>query len=375
MKCKQFFFILVLIVTTQLFSLKARGGNGDSVLNGLAIETKVQYGSVVPHHTSVAYLLQENIVGFDLAFITQSKNRHFWEEAYRNPSYGLGYSFLKLGNDDVLGNMHAFYGLINIPFNLPTNKHYFFYEGNVGLGYFKDVYAKYDNPLNLLMSSHYNVYLGLDLGWRYKISQKSEIKTALELTHCSNGKTRTPNLGVNIVTLSASWLYSIKPAKPSKPVFKNIQYKRHFVEFLWNAGGKRDENMKDIVYFVSSGIVDYYYAYSPKYSFGLGADVFYDASLSGYYSFHENVPLDNSVNYQMGMHVGFRARYHRFFFLVNAGYYLKYEYLRHGKVYSRIGLRYALSETIIINLSLKAHNTIADFIECGIGYRLKTQGK
>lgn len=347
----------------------------DTLLNGLGIEAKVKYGSVIPHHSSVGYVLEENIVGFDLAFLTASNNRHHWEPLYRNPRYGIGYSFLRLGNDEVLGNLNAIYGLIDIPFHIPRRKQVFSYQINWGLGFMNTVYDSYDNPLNLMISLPVNVYIGFDLSSSFKIGDKNELKTSLEFTHCSNGKTSTPNLGVNIATLSASWMYELRPMTRksyTKPVF---DYQKHNVEFLINAGGKRDEDMRSEVFLVSSGIVDYYYSYRPRYAFGVGGDMFYDASLARYALVHDGIEGSESTNYQYGLHLGFRARYNKMYLIVNAGGYVSYEFLRYGRMYSRIGLRYALSDAILLNFTLKAHNTIADFIELGVGYRLQIKNK
>ena len=344
-------------------------------LNGLWSEVKLQNGAIFPHHSSVSYIMEENITGVDITFSTESKNRHYWESAFRNPRYGAGYSLQRVGNKDVLGNMHALYGYIDVPFHTPKRNHVFSYQLNIGVGYFTERYHPYDNPLNHLVSAKLNAYVGVDLAARYKVGKKNEVKTALELTHCSNGKTKTPNLGVNMVTLSASWMYSLKPAQSIVKPEPLLNYKKHYFELIANGGGKRDDNMSDIVYFVSSFVADYYYAYSPKYLVGLGGDIFYDASLAQHEEFFEEGSSAGSMNTQVGLHAGFRVRYNKISFVANVGHYVVYDYLRHGKVYTRIGMRYAVSEQILLNLTLKAHSTIADFIEWGVGYRFKTAGR
>lgn len=370
-----FWVLLIFFCFNCVNPIQAQSRLADSILNGLRVETKLQYGSIFPHHSSVLYLLEDNIVGVEINLSTESNNRHSWEGAFRNPRYGVAYSFQNVGNNDVLGNLHAFYGYIDVPFHTPKRKHTFSYQVDFGLGYFTQTYHPYDNPLNLLISSHLNVYIGFDLIGRYKIGKKNELKTAIELTHCSNGKTKTPNLGANMLTLSAAWLYSITPARPYVEKVEITDYKRHFVEFVLSAGGKRDDNMSNISYFVSSFVSDYYYAYSPKYSVGIGGDFFYDASLAQHQEYFEEGTSNNTMNSQLGLHVGFRVRYNNLYVVLNMGHYVVYDYLRHGKIYSRLGLRYAVTNNVMLNLSLKAHNTIADFIEMGVGYRLNSKGR
>lgn len=365
--------VLFLFIGNILF-LAAQEGDEIKGLNGIWSETKIQYGAIFPHHSTVSYIMQENILGAELTFSTESKNRHYWESAFRNPRYGVGYSLQRVGNKEVLGNMHAFYGYIDVPFHTPKRNYTFSYQVDFGLGYFTKPYHPYNNPLNHLISSKLNVYIGFDLVARYKIGKNNELKTALELSHCSNGKTKTPNLGVNMVTLSASWLYNLQPVKPTPSPDDPIDYKKHYFELVANAGGKRDDNMSELVYFTSSFIADYYYAYSPKYAVGIGGDYFYDASLEQHQEFFKEGTSKGSMNSQVGIHAGFRVRYNKLYVIGNIGHYLVYDYLRHGKVYSRIGLRYSLIDNLFLNFTLKAHNTIADFIEWGIGYRFNTAG-
>jgi hypothetical protein len=343
-------------------------------LNGLWFEAKMHYGSVF-HNSGVLYLLERNLSGAEFTLSTASKGRHQWEQLYRNPKYGIGYNYTNLGNPEILGNLHAFFGFIDIPFHVPRRNATFSYKVDFGLGYFSKTYDPYENPLNHVVSSSYNVYIGLDFIGRYRITKNNDIKASLELTHCSNGKVRTPNLGINTITLSAAWLYSIKPYTQPRRTIPEFDYRKHFIEFFLNTGGKRDDNMRKEVFLVSSIVADYYYAYSSKYAFGFGFDGFYDGSLSQHREYFQNTQPDNSVNYQLGAHIGFRARYGNMFILLNAGHYLSYKYIRHGPVYSRIGLRYALNNSVMLNLTLKAHNTVADFIEWGIGYRINTKGK
>jgi hypothetical protein len=363
-----------LIVFFLIFaSLKSYASAFDT-LNGLRFEAKGHYGVIYPHNTSVYYLLNDNLTGVEFSFSTGSKNRHAWEELYRNPQYGIAYNYSNLGNTELLGNLHALFAYLDIPFYRQQNKCSFTYHIDFGLGYTTKRYHAYDNPLNHLISSQVNVFLGLDLTARFKVGEQNELKTGFELSHVSNGKIRTPNLGINAITLSAAWLYSVKQEQPSVSQFSFPEYRKHYWELLGNIGGKRDDNMREDVFLISSFIFEYHYAMSAKYAVGTGLDFFYDAALSQHREFFGDLPEDNSLNYQNGVHVGIRARYNRLHVLLNIGHYIKYKYLRTGKVYSRVGVRYALSETILFNLTLKAHNTVADYIEWGVGYRFKTNG-
>jgi hypothetical protein len=367
--------LLSVFFTLIINPLKLTAAKADSLLNGLQIETKVHYGFIYPHHSAIAYLLDGNISGLELNFSTESTGRHIWEELYRFPRYGLAYDFTNFSNPEILGYAHSLFAYIDIPFYLSENKFSINYQIDLGCSYLTKKYEIYENPLNLAISSSVDVYVGLNFNARFKVSGKHEIKTGLELTHRSNGKWHSPNLGLNTVTLSAAWLYSIKPSVPVIKRDKIEDYRRNCIEIIINAGAKRDDLLNEKLYLISSIIGDYYYALSPKYAFGSGIDFFYDPSLGPTKEYEEGEAAESSDNYQVGIHLGARVRYGRMSVLLNGGYYVWANYLKYSSIYSRLGLRYAITDNIMLNLTLKAHYAIADYMEWGIGYRFNSSGK
>lgn len=363
------FSLVSVIIISFVSSPVVFGAKADTILNGIRIETKAHYGFIYPHHKAIHYLLDGNISGYEINFSTESSGRHQWEKLYRYPRYGTAYSFTNFANPEVLGYAHGFYVYIDIPFFKPKKNFSLNYQVDCGLGYITKKFDLQENPMNLAISSSLDVYIGFDINTRFKVSERSEFQTALELTHYSNGKWRSPNLGLNSVSLSASWLYSLR--KPVKPIngHEIINRNRNFAEIIVNSGIKRDDLLNDDLYFVYTGILDFYHSFSPKYAFGAGADFFYDPSLGPTKEAEEKIKQQPGDNYQFGAHAGFLARYGRMHFLLNAGYYLHADYYKYSRVYSRLGMRYALTDHLLLNLNIKAHYAIADFIEWGIGYR------
>ena len=372
---RKLFTYLVYCIFLTLAGINAYGAKADTLLNGLTLETKVHYGFIYPHHKAIEYLLGGNIKGFEINLSTHSFGRHPWEELYRYPRYGVGYNFTDFANPKILGYAHGFFGYIDIPFYRPKGNFSFNYQVDGGVSYITEKYEIYNNPLDLAISSSVDVYIGLDFIARLKIDKKHEIKTALELTHYSNGKWRSPNLGLNTVTISAAWLYSLKPSQVprSQPFFDG--YKRNFTEILLNTGFKRDDLLNEKLYMISSAIIDYYRGFSPKYAYGGGVDFFYDPSLAPTREYEEDTIGSNSDNFQIGTHLGFRIRYNRLSIILNAGYYCHANFYKYSRIYSRLGMRYTLTDNILINFTLKAHYAIADYIEWGIGYRFNSKGK
>jgi hypothetical protein len=362
---------LLLAGFCNVFAAKA-----DSLLNGIRIEAKAQYGFIYPHHKAIQYLLAGNINGFEVGFSTESTGSKPYEELYRFPRYGVAYNFTDFSNPGILGYAHGFFCYMDIPFFYPKHNFMVNYQVDCGVSYITKKFDLETDPLNLAISSSVDVYIGVDFNARFKIANNNEFKTALELTHYSNGKWRSPNLGLNTMTLSVAWLYSIKPSyKPVMGKKNNLPRKRNFIEVTANSGFKRDDLLNEKMYFISTGVIDYYHSFCPKYAFGGGIDFFHDSSLGPTKEAEEDIKQQNSDNFQAGAHLGFLVICGRMHVLVNAGYYGYVNYFKYSRVYSRIGFRYSLTQHIFLNVNVKAHYAIADYIEWGIGYRFNLNSK
>ncbi len=343
---------------------------GDSTLNGLRIEGKMLYGFIYPHSSFIEYVLDRNIHGAEFLVSTGSTGRHSYEYLYRYPRYGAGYNFTNFGNAEVLGKAHALFGFCEVPFYRSNNRLNVNYKIDFGLAYNTVVYDVYENPLDHSISSKFNGFVGFDFNATYSLSNRNHIKLGFELTHYSNGKAKSPNLGINAVTLTAAYLYDLKPFKPlAENLVAKPLYDKHVVDIVWNNGYKRDDMLNEKLYHISTLVADYYYCFAPKYGFGGGVDFFYDASLAPTKEFEEKVEANSSDNYQFGAHLGAMARYNNFGVLLETGHYIHAPFHKYSAFYSRFGMRYAIKGRVILNFTIKAHYAIADYIEWGIGYR------
>jgi hypothetical protein len=71
------------------------------------------------------------------------------------------------------------------------------------------------------------------------------------------------------------------------------------------------------------------------------------------------------------MHIGLYARYNRIRITGHVGTYLTARLYKYTRFYTRIGMRYSVSNRVFLNIALKAHYAIADYIEWGVGYSIK----
>lgn len=366
----ELFLSCILVLNSFMLPLNAVSSDSLSLINNLRLGTEVHYGTVLPHSETIEYSLKSNIERVQLTLSTNSYGRSYWDEGYRYPRYGAGYLYTSLGNKDVFGHAHALFLFVDIPFSSKEKSLFFSYQINFGLSYLDKVFDIDENPLNMAISSGLNVYGCFNLNARYKLSDRHELMAGFNLAHYSNGKLATPNLGINTCTFSAGYSYAIIPSRYSrmkqmeKPVLK-----KHQVEVILSGGTKTDDQVTGKYYLISSFVADYKYLTGYKYSLGAGTDVFYDRSLGPNKVAEDGGSYSSADLFQIGLHGAFYARYSRLNVLLHIGAYAHANYYKYARVYSRVGLRYEVAPRILLNLSLKSHYAIADYIEWGAGYR------
>lgn len=356
-----------LLVLLCIFNIDAIGQHG---LKNLRLEGKLHTGYLVPHHDGMQYILEDGVRAFELALTTDSDGRHLWEELYRNPRYGLAYFHNSLGNNAILGKGHSLFAFMDIPFCLRSNKFRLSYQIGFGLAFITETFHPETNPLNLAVSKPLNIFVNIDFAGAYRLNQNGEIKAGVELSHFSNGKTRSPNLGLNMLTASLGYVHNFNlKTKESERIPKATAFRRHLPELIWSMGYKRNDQVHDDIYLASSLSFDYRYALNLKYEFGMGLDFFYDESIGDNKESATQELAENSDAYQMGIHGGMAIRYNNFRVILHMGTYLLSSYNKYASVYTRIGMRYSLGNHVMLNYTLKAHYAIADYMEFGIGYR------
>lgn len=354
---------LVIQVNTSAIDIK-------ETFNNIYINTKVHYGFIVPHHESITYLLEKHIPGFELEISRPAYGKHIWEQLYRYPRTGIGYFFCDYGNPEVLGQAHALYGFINIPVIKKGDNFYLLnYEISFGASYLTKKFDVRENHLNTVVGANLNVYFRLGLDTKIPLSKKLELTGEVGFSHCSNGKWRSPNYGLNVITGSLGLNYFLSNTNKEKVKLELPKStSKNYYSIIYSAGAKVFDNLYNNYYFISSLSVDYERHLNLKRRIGIGADIFYDKSIS------EALAVDGELNedianlFKFGLHGSHTLVYNRLSMILNIGRYLYSKYTDLSLFYSRAGVRYKLTNHFLLNISLKAHNAKADFVEWGVGY-------
>jgi hypothetical protein len=341
-----------------------------TVKRPVSIDTKVHSGLNLPFYDALNYLMKDDVYAFDIAISFPAYGKDFWENLYRYPRSGFGGSYWSLGNDEVLGKAYAIYGFLNIPLFMRSEKFSINYQGSVGGAWLTKKFDVYTNHLNRAIGSHLNLFIWLGVDGRIRLLPRCDLEIDVGITHFSNGKTRSPNYGINAGSLSLglNYLFNNNGITRQEPEIPGIA-KRYIQSVIYSAGMKVYDNLNGRRYFISSVTYNLEYMINHKRRIGLGPDFFYDGSISEALASTDGTPDKYYFNHvRLGLHASYTSRYKQLLMGIQLGHYIYSKYTDLTLVYSRISLHYLITDHLIAGMAIKSHYAKADNIEWGIGY-------
>jgi hypothetical protein len=358
--------LLIIIIITTGFTGKAQ-----SVKRPFIVEPKIQTGMILPFYEALSYLIQDDIYAFDLSVSFPTYGEEYWDKLYRYPRPGLGYSYWSLGNNQVLGKAHSLYGFINIPILKKNEKFSVNYQISAGAAYLTKIFDPHENHLNRAIGSQYNIYMRLGIDTKIKLTTVSELVLEVGATHFSNGKTRSPNYGINAGTISVGLNYLINSTakiihdEKDTPAIE----KKYHQSVVYSAGTKVYDNLLGTRYFVSSVSYNIEKAINQKRRLGLGTDFSYDGSINEALIIEKGkIENDFDQMVRIGIHSSYTVSYKRLAAGIQVGHYIYSKHKVLTSVYNRLSVQYLITDHITGNVSIKSHWAKADCLVWGIGY-------
>ncbi len=336
-------------------------------------EIRGHYGFTIPHHSYMNYLIKSNIFIGEINYSIKTDGTRPWQHTWRFPELGVGYLMGGLGNINIFGFSQSLFFFYGIPV-IETNKLIFKYRIGGGLAYISDKFDYRANYYNIAIGSNFNAHLHFALLLDYKpFDIPMYLSAGFTFNHFSNGAMETPNLGLNQITsnFGIKYLYSAyNYSLPRRTV--PYRYNKDLEMSLYYAASiKENSTYENKKYFINSLVFDIASRVTTKRSIGGGINIIADPSLKtpigddykgvqdifriGIHAFHEVYLTDELTLF---MHVGTYA-------------YNKYKDNKNFLIYSKLGIRYTFADKFFANIALKTHTTTADYIEFGIGMRLK----
>lgn len=344
-------------------------------LKNLQVEARWNGGFVMAHRPVMVYLQRKHLQGFEVSFSKTLNGKQPCHAFYRNATTGVTFQHFNLGNNAELGSSYGLYAFMRFNWWGRKGSRLFFTMGD-GLVYLNKTFDKTTNHKNVAIGSHLNALINFQLLYEQRITKNIFLSAGVGLTHYSNGAFTTPNLGLNMPSVSLGAAYRFYPEKV-EPVCQRNEFTRGkyiIPSFILAFGGKQIYPPDGKRYSVMTFMANFLYPIGIKSGLVLTLDVFNDRSLPAIMRTDDsNVKLNYFSTVRPGIAFGHDLWLGRLSFLFQAGVYPYTRYKDDGIIYSRLGLRYLFGKHILANITLKTHFAKADNIEFGIGYTFGRQ--
>lgn len=192
-----------------------------------ALEIGVQHGKIFKHTSLFLPTVTQTSTLYELNLVRNSHGQQLWQRIHGYPMFGVRAVYADYGDADIFGQGIAI--VPNLTFFTRTSLVNIRYGMGIGLAYLTKKYNRLYNPTNNVIGSTVNNCTALRLGLEWKLSPRLKLLTEGSFTHFSNGRTRAPNLGINVGAFGAALSYQFNKtpdtltAKPLMPINKKVR--------------------------------------------------------------------------------------------------------------------------------------------------------
>ena len=370
------FVLFLLIMTNGLLAQENQNGNFKSISIRALSGAHLYSGEGLVEKVSYGY------GALDLRFAWQTSVDNQWAKDTGFASYGAGFYTASVGDPKIFGNPTAIYGFANFFLSNPNKRNAFEISPALGLTYHLEPYNAETNPLQDAIGSRMAVYFNVNFGAAFHLNRETDLLYGIDFTHYSNGRTFTPNYGLNLFGLNLGMRYhfnreqnkldpdlyttNVLPARFKRPERPSTEKNDFHQSIDLYAGIGTVQNYADqgtqIRYGTFSGVLDYRRYFNRMHGFTAGLDLFFDNSLAESY---ENV----NDRYLLGIHGGYDLMFWKFDIRVQVGTYISNDRGK-GGFFMRPALQYEISKGFFAQVGLKTKNgAAADWIEFGLGWK------
>lgn len=358
-------FILFVLFSSAVFSQENKDTN--------AFEVSLFRGNVLPH-TPDLYHLSGHPEGVMISALRQTHGAEKWHSAYNYPDYGAYFVFQDYKNS-ILGKTYGVGGQYNFYF---LNRHL---ELKLcqGIAYATNPYDKETNSKNKAFGSKFMANTNIGLYYKKEnIIDGFGLQTGFLFTHCSNGRTKSPNSGINTYSFNLGINYNFNESKTPNPTPQSdtINYREpiHY-NFVLRTGVNESP-------IIGSGQHPFYHIgifadkrLNRKSVLQLGADLFLTQSFKDFIRYKANaypeLNIDPNTDYKrIGVFVGYEMIVNRIGINIQVGNYVYRPFVNDVSIYDRVGFNYHFNKHIYGAFSVKTHLFLAEALEFGVGYKL-----
>ena len=337
--------------------------------NNFGAAVNYHFGFISPHNVLVNEIIKGHAQITELSFYQQTDGEKQWQRYFNYPKLGISAMYINSGNPISLGNIYGVFPYIDFPLNhwkITWNLKF-----GYGIGFIEKPFDRKTNYKNLAIGSHINALIFMNSHWNFPITERINLSTGVSLTHFSNGSLKRPNLGINIFSLNAGVSYCFGNQITTNEPTDEKREKEISHSVLATVGLKEIDPIGGNKYMVYNTSYNLLKVITNKSSIGIGADFSYNTSLEQLVVRLQHEDKGKLSNFNAGISGIYAMDIGKISMMFQTGGYVYRVYKQDNVVYTKIGTRYRFTDKLFFNLSLKTHFFVADFIEYGIGYRIK----
>ncbi len=358
-------YFLLFCVASVSFAQKTK--------NTTAFDVTYLKGNVLPHTPDLRGLLGHP-EGVMFSFSKQTHGNKEWHSAYGFPDYG-GYFLYQNFDNTTLGKSYA----VGMHYNFYFLHRQLQFKLAQGFAYVDTPYDKVENSKNKSFGS--SIVDNTNIGLSYKkenLFDKFGIQAGILFTHYSNGRTKSPNSGINTYLINVGVNYDfdgvVKNVKDT--TYKKIDYRE---PIRYNIVLRAGVNESPII---GSGQHPFYHIgfyadkrIGRKSALQLGTELFLTQYFKDYIKYrsvaYPTENIDPNTDYKrVGVFVGHELFVNRFSIEAQIGYYVYEPYKNDISVYDRVGMKYYITKNIFTGFTIKTHLFLAEALEFAVGVRL-----
>lgn len=380
-----------------------------------ALKVSASGGYILPMSENLKQVATKPVWGGEIAAEFPAMGNYAWQRYWRMPTVGVAFAGMDLGNTTILGQAFALYPYLLAPI-IKTEHFVWNWKVGVGLAFVTKTWYDCDTlsgvkaaTANASIGSVTNVYICTGMNFEFPIKKGVSMTADLGYAHMSNGSTRQPNSGFNILQAQVGAKYTFEACRHCrKPLAALERFPYEWSMTVEASGGVREQYYKDHHrYAVGTLQVGITANITNRYAIGGALHAFYDGAFvqqgtRGDESYRQHttygryfIPTESTANkFRAGVALNNEFFVGRVVAYLQWGIYVydplrnanPEEHAKHGYNrpmfytynidkedgwnYFRLGLRCRVWDNLFVSACIKTHLHKAEMLTFGIGYQI-----
>jgi hypothetical protein len=360
-----FFFILLLAC------LNGRGQNGITGNPDWQIKPVISSGFIMVHRVTIGHLVKGYPTTYELNVSKPTFGHKLWHHENNKPDVGITLQCMDFRNPSELGYALTAAPYAEIPLNQELRPSRMILRLCWGVTYITKPFDIATNHKNIAIGSHVNAFVQFRWFWHLQLTNRLRLEPGITFTHASNGKSKNPNLGLNVMSLSAGFNYLLpSKTKPNLSKIDSSTRRKSKNELLaiaaigFNQRNIGSPELKSYLYSLA-----YQRNVRNTHKFTTGVDVYYDQNYQYDYENKFGTKASGIDQMRMSARLGYAYNVGCISFPLEIGYYFFQRTNPDANLVSRLGVRYYSPYGFVAHFGLRTHFAVAYDFEYGIGYR------